>query len=57
MTAQQEGMPDVWSVYLAVDDAEKTVELAKTTAGRCSWSRWRWATSARWRWWPTPAAP
>ena len=25
MTAQEEGMPDVWSVYLAVDDAEKTV--------------------------------
>ena len=29
MTAQEEGMPDVWSVYLAVDDAEKTVEVAK----------------------------
>ena len=29
MAAQEEGMPDVWSVYLAVDDAEKTVEVAK----------------------------
>jgi predicted enzyme related to lactoylglutathione lyase len=28
MAAQEAGMPDVWSVYLAVDDAEKTVELA-----------------------------
>ena len=28
MTAQEEGMPDVWSVYLAVEDAEKTVEVA-----------------------------
>ena len=34
MTAQQEGMPDVWSVYLAVDDAEKTVELATTNGGQ-----------------------
>lgn len=29
MAAQEPGMPDVWSVYLAVDDAEKTVEVAK----------------------------
>ena len=29
MAAQEEGMPDVWSVYLAVEDAEKTVEVAK----------------------------
>ncbi len=29
MAAQEGGMPDVWSVYLAVDDAEKTVEVAK----------------------------
>jgi len=34
MAAQQEGMPDVWSVYLAVDDAEKTTELAKTHGGQ-----------------------
>jgi predicted enzyme related to lactoylglutathione lyase len=29
MAAQEEGQPDVWSVYLAVTDAEKTVEVAK----------------------------
>ncbi|MEO6318043.1 MAG: VOC family protein [Acidimicrobiales bacterium] len=29
MAAQEAGMPDVWSVYLAVDDAAKTVEVAK----------------------------
>jgi hypothetical protein len=30
MGQQEEGIPDVWSVYLKVDDAEKVVELAKT---------------------------
>ena len=34
MTAQQADMPDVWSVYLAVDDAEKTVEVAKANGGQ-----------------------
>ena len=34
MAAQQESVPDVWSVYLAVDDAEKVVELAKTNGGQ-----------------------
>jgi len=29
MAAQEAGMPDAWSVYLSVDDAEKTVEVAK----------------------------
>ncbi len=34
MTAQEEGMPDVWSVYLAVDDAEKTVAAAKEASAQ-----------------------
>ncbi len=29
MAAQEGGVPDAWSVYLAVNDAEKTVEAAK----------------------------
>ena len=29
MAAQEAGLPDVWSVYLAVEDAAKTVEVAK----------------------------
>ena len=58
MAAQEEGMPDVWSVYLAVADAEKTVGGGQgATAPRCSSSRWRSARSARWRCWPTPAGP
>ncbi len=34
MAAQEEGMPDVWSVYLAVEDAEKTVEVAKANGAQ-----------------------
>jgi predicted enzyme related to lactoylglutathione lyase len=34
MAAQEAGMPDVWSVYLAVDDAEKTVEVAKANGAQ-----------------------
>jgi predicted enzyme related to lactoylglutathione lyase len=34
MTAQEAGMPDVWSVYLAVEDAAKTVEVAKENGGQ-----------------------
>ncbi len=34
MGQQEEGMPDVWSVYLKVDDAEKAVELAKTSGAQ-----------------------
>lgn len=34
MAAQQEGMPDVWSVYLNVDDAAKTVDAAKEHGGQ-----------------------
>ena len=30
MAAPEEGPADVWSVYLSVDDAEKTVEVAKS---------------------------
>jgi predicted enzyme related to lactoylglutathione lyase len=29
MATPEEGLPDVWSVYLAVEDAAKTVEVAK----------------------------
>ena len=31
---QEAGVPDVWSVYLAVDDAEKTVEAATANGGQ-----------------------
>jgi len=34
MTAQEAGMPGVWSVYLATPDAEKTVEVAKANGAR-----------------------
>jgi len=34
MAAQEEGMPDVWSVYLAVADAEKTVDVAKANGAQ-----------------------
>ena len=34
MTTQEPGMPDVWSVYLAVDDAEKTTEVAKANGAQ-----------------------
>ena len=30
----QAGMPDVWSIYLATDDAEKTAELAAANGGQ-----------------------
>src|SRR5207249_5408533 len=33
MASQEGGMPDVWSVYLATDDAEKTVEAATAHGG------------------------
>ena len=34
MAAQEQGMPDVWSVYLAVEDAEKTVAVAKANGAQ-----------------------
>ncbi len=34
MTAQEGGMPDAWSVYLAVADAEQTVEVAKANGAQ-----------------------
>lgn len=34
MPNQQAGMPDVWSVYLATDDAAKTLELAAANGGQ-----------------------
>ena len=34
MAAQEAGMPDVWSVYLAVEDAAKTTEAAKAHGGQ-----------------------
>lgn len=34
MAAQEEGMPDVWSVYLAVEDAAKTVEVGKANGAQ-----------------------
>ena len=58
MTAQEAGMPDVWSVYLAVDRRrEDGGRRQGQRRARCSSSRWRSATSARWPCWPTPAAP
>jgi predicted enzyme related to lactoylglutathione lyase len=32
--AAQEGMPDVWSIYLTTDDANKTVEAATANGGQ-----------------------
>ena len=34
MSAQQPGVPDVWSVYLTTDDAEKTLEAAAANGGQ-----------------------
>lgn len=34
MAAQEDGAADVWSVYLAVDDAEKTIEVAKVNGAQ-----------------------
>ena len=34
MPAQEPDQPDVWSVYLTVDDAEKTVEVAKANGAQ-----------------------
>ena len=34
MAAQEEGLPDVWSVYLAVEDATKTAEVAKANGAQ-----------------------
>ena len=58
MAAQEEGMPDVWSVYLAVEDAEKTVggrQGQRGPAVRRADGRGR--RSGPWRSSPTPAAP
>ena len=33
MKPPMEGMPPVWGIYFAVDDTDKTVELAKANGG------------------------